>query len=107
MKTASTIALLLSLCFGTGCATNTPQDPVEAACGGKCDDAQGIPQYELGHLELVATANAAAAEAGGIFLGGNSVAGVSFNQCIAHAEDLGKSVIDHLLALDAGTVQGV
>ncbi|RLB56582.1 MAG: hypothetical protein DRJ42_02845 [Deltaproteobacteria bacterium] len=46
MKTATTIALLLGLCFGAGCATNTPQDPVEAACGGKCDDAQAIPQYE-------------------------------------------------------------
>jgi hypothetical protein len=55
----------------------------------------------------VAKAHEAVAEAGGIFLGGNSVAGVSFNQCIAHAEELGTSVIDHLLALEAATVQGV
>jgi oxygen-dependent protoporphyrinogen oxidase len=69
--------------------------------------ARGIPQYELGHLERVATARAAADAAGGIFLGGNSVAGVSFNQCIAHAEELGTSVIDHLLALDESLAQGV
>jgi hypothetical protein len=35
------------------------------------------------------------------------VAGVSFNHCIAHAEDLGVSVIEHLLALEAGAAQGV
>ena len=69
--------------------------------------ARGIPQYELGHLDLIGTAQAAAEEAGGVFLGGNSVIGVSFNQCIAHAEDLGNSVVEHLLALDAGTPQGV
>ena len=69
--------------------------------------ARGIPQYELGHLDLVATADAAAEEAGGLFLGGNSVAGVSFNQCIAHAEHLGEAVTEHLLALDAGATQGV
>jgi oxygen-dependent protoporphyrinogen oxidase len=69
--------------------------------------AKGIPQYELGHLDLIATANAAAEEAGGIFLGGNSVAGVSFNQCIAHAEELGEAVTEHLLALDASANQGV
>ena len=69
--------------------------------------ARGIPQYELGHLDLIATANAEADEAGGIFLGGNSVAGVSFNQCIAHAEDLGISVIEHLLAHEGSAAQGV
>ena len=69
--------------------------------------ARGIPQYELGHLDRIATATAAAEEAGGIFLGGNSVAGVSFNQCIAHAEQLGTDVIEHLLALEAGEAQGV
>lgn len=68
--------------------------------------ARGIPQYELGHLERVDTARAAATEAGGIFLGGNSVAGVSFNHCIAHSEELGRDVIEHLLALEASP-QGV
>jgi oxygen-dependent protoporphyrinogen oxidase len=69
--------------------------------------ARGIPQYELGHLDRVASAHEAVARAGGIFLGGNSIAGVSFNQCIAHAEELGTSVVDHLLALEAESVQGV
>ncbi|RKZ11160.1 protoporphyrinogen oxidase, partial [bacterium] len=69
--------------------------------------ARGIPQYELGHLDLIARAEAAAEKAGGIYLAGNSVAGVSFNQCIAHAEQLGLSVIEALLASDASAAQGV
>lgn len=69
--------------------------------------ARGIPQYELGHLDRVATAREAADEAGGIFLGGNSVAGVSFNHCIAHAEELGTGVTEYLMALDASLAQGV
>lgn len=68
--------------------------------------ARGIPQYELGHLDLVQTAREVAAEAGGIFLGGNSIAGVSFNHCIAHAEELGRDVTEHLLGLKS-SAQGV
>jgi hypothetical protein len=46
MKTATKIALLLALTLGFACAPPTPQDPVEAACGGKCDDAEAIPTFE-------------------------------------------------------------
>jgi oxygen-dependent protoporphyrinogen oxidase len=58
--------------------------------------ARGIPQYEIGHLDRVARARDDVAKVGGIFLGGNSVAGVSFNQCIAHAEELAGQVCDRL-----------
>ena len=58
--------------------------------------ARGIPQYELGHLERIERAREDAARHPGLFLGGNSIAGVSFNQCIAHAETLGQEVCDFL-----------
>lgn len=55
----------------------------------------GIPQYELGHLDRVARAKAALTDLPGIFLGGNSVAGVSFNHCVKGGEDLADAVLDH------------
>jgi protoporphyrinogen/coproporphyrinogen III oxidase len=58
--------------------------------------ARGIPQYEVGHLDRIARAHEDAARHRGLFLGGNSVAGVSFNHCIAHAETLGTEVCDFL-----------
>ena len=60
--------------------------------------ARGIPQYETGHLDRVRRAREDAARVGGLFLGGNSVAGVSFNHCVLHAETLGHDVCDHLEA---------
>ena len=79
------------------------------------DDIKSVVAVQENKNKLLAEAKTAAAqivdaaaeEAGGIFLGGNSVAGVSFNQCIAHAEELGAAVTEHLLALDAGETQGV
>jgi protoporphyrinogen/coproporphyrinogen III oxidase len=58
--------------------------------------ARGIPQYELGHLERVAQAEEAVADFGGLYLAGNSVTGVSFNQCILAAEGLAQRVLDDL-----------
>ncbi len=58
--------------------------------------ARGIPQYELGHLDRVERARRDAERVGGLFLAGNSVAGVSFNHCVLHAESLGVDVCDHL-----------
>lgn len=60
--------------------------------------ARGIPQYEVGHLDRVRRAREDAERVGGLFLGGNSVAGVSFNHCVLHAESLGRDVCDHLEA---------
>jgi oxygen-dependent protoporphyrinogen oxidase len=58
--------------------------------------ARGIPQYELGHLERVARAERAVAGLPGLHLAGNSVVGVSFNQCILAAESLAPRVLDEL-----------
>jgi oxygen-dependent protoporphyrinogen oxidase len=56
----------------------------------------GIPQYELGHLDKVAQARRDLERLPGMFLTGNTVAGVSFNQCIAHAETIASGVVDFL-----------
>jgi oxygen-dependent protoporphyrinogen oxidase len=62
--------------------------------------AQGIPQYEIGHLERVRRAREDVQGHRGLLLGGNSIAGVSFNQCIAHAEALAEQMLEHLRALE-------
>jgi oxygen-dependent protoporphyrinogen oxidase len=56
----------------------------------------GIPQYNLGHLEHVAAARKALAEHPGVFLTGNSVAGVSMNHCVAHSEKISEEVLEFL-----------
>ncbi len=58
--------------------------------------ARGIPQYELGHLDRVARAEGAVSQVPGLYLAGNSVTGVSFNQCILAAENLAQRVFDDL-----------
>lgn len=68
--------------------------------------ARGIPQYELGHLERVGRAQDDTARVPGLFLGGNSVAGVSFNHCVLHAETLGRDVCDHLAQSAASAREG-
>jgi len=50
----------------------------------------GIPQYGLGHLDRVARAKRALTD----LLGGNSVAGVSFNHCVKGGEDLADLVLE-------------
>jgi oxygen-dependent protoporphyrinogen oxidase len=55
---------------------------------------EGIPQYDLGHLDRVARARAALPD--GIFLTGNSVAGIGFNHCANHAETIASEVFDYL-----------
>lgn len=67
--------------------------------------ARGIPQYELGHNDRVAAAHESIAAHPGLWLGGNSVAGVSFNHCIAHAEELGNEVCDFLQGSGAGSAE--
>jgi len=68
--------------------------------------ARGIPQYELGHLERVQRARDDVDRVGGLFLGGNSVAGVSFNHCVLHAESLGHEVVDYLADSPATAREG-
>lgn len=47
-----------------------------------------IPQYELGHLDRKAAAEAAVTRLPGVVLGGNALYGVSLADCIARAEAL-------------------
>jgi oxygen-dependent protoporphyrinogen oxidase len=55
---------------------------------------EGIPQYDLGHLDRVAKAREALPA--GVFLTGNSVAGIGFNHCANHAETVAAEVFDFL-----------
>ncbi len=48
----------------------------------------GIPQYELGHLDRVAAAEAAVRPLSGLHLAGNGLYGVSLADCIARADAL-------------------
>lgn len=59
---------------------------------------EGIPQYELGHLQRIASAREALADHRGIFLTGNSICGIAFNSCVAHSEEIGREVTEYLLA---------
>ncbi len=56
----------------------------------------GIPQYELGHLDRVAQVEQELAKIPGLFVTGNSVAGVSFNHCVRHAEEVAQNVVAFL-----------
>jgi oxygen-dependent protoporphyrinogen oxidase len=47
-----------------------------------------IPQYELGHLDRKAAAEAGVQGLPGVWLGGNALYGVSLADCIARAEAL-------------------
>lgn len=55
---------------------------------------RGIPQYNLGHLDRVQRAREAVGP--GVFLTGNSVAGIGFNHCIQHAEVVAAEILDSL-----------
>lgn len=49
---------------------------------------EGIPQYDLGHLDRVRAAEAAIAALDGIHLAGNGLYGVSLADCVARADAL-------------------
>lgn len=57
---------------------------------------EGIPQYELGHLQRISRARDALKEYPGIFLTGNSICGIAFNSCVAHSEEVGATVAEYL-----------
>jgi protoporphyrinogen/coproporphyrinogen III oxidase len=54
----------------------------------------GIPQYELGHLDRVAAAQAAVAPLKGIHLAGNGLFGVSLADCVARGDALPALVLN-------------
>ena len=59
---------------------------------------QGMPQYEVGHLERVREIFDTAANERGLFLTGNSYLGIGIPDCVRHAketaEQIGKWVMD-------------
>lgn len=59
---------------------------------------RGLPQYRLGHRDLVATLNGISKRRPGLFLTGNYFDGVSVAACVAHAYNTAKHVSAHLLS---------
>merc|ERR1711957_626689 len=55
-----------------------------------------IPQYELGHLELMEKLDALEKEMDGLWVCGNYRTGVAFPDCVTFGYDHAKTVIDHL-----------
>ena len=60
---------------------------------------RAIPQYHLGHLDLVANIERQAEHYPGLFLGGNAYHGVSLNDCIEQAEKLAVRISSYLAPL--------
>jgi len=59
---------------------------------------RGIPQYELGHLERLATIERRLGQFPGLWLGGSSLHGVAVNSCIERAAPLAESVLEFVAA---------
>jgi oxygen-dependent protoporphyrinogen oxidase len=57
----------------------------------------GLPQYELGHLDRVATAEQRLAQLPGLEVAGNSLHGVSVNRCIENAAGAAERTVEFLL----------
>ena len=59
---------------------------------------KAIPQFLVGHFDLLDATKAALANAGlkGLFLGGNYVSGVALGRCIEGAYDSASQVVDFL-----------
>jgi len=58
---------------------------------------QAIPQYDLGHLDILSSVeNAASEKTPGLFLGGNYKTGVSFGDCIQYGFDISSTVKSYL-----------
>ena len=59
---------------------------------------RAIPQYNKGHLEIIAALEAACKQEPnrGLFLGGNYRTGVAFGDCVAYGADVASSVETYL-----------
>ncbi len=53
---------------------------------------RAIPQYRVGHLDLVAQIETRATAHPGLYLGGNSFRGVALNDCVEQAEALARRI---------------
>jgi len=59
---------------------------------------KAIPQFNLGHLDVLAEAKAGLAKAGcdGLFLGGNYTAGVALGRCVEFGVEQAKDLEAYL-----------
>lgn len=62
---------------------------------------RAIPQYDVGHAERVAAADAIEAKLPGVFLSGNAFRGVAMIACIVDAQRVAAKVVAHLLGREA------
>ena len=59
---------------------------------------RGIPQYTVGHLDLLQRIEQRLRRYPGLLLAGNSYRGVAINSCIAEADGIAERVLEHIAA---------
>ena len=59
--------------------------------------ARGIPQYDLGHMQRLATIERRLASCPGLWIGGNSLRGIAVNACVEDGSRIAESVLDYLV----------
>lgn len=65
---------------------------------------RAIPQYQKGHLELLAGVDAGVKELPGLFLGGNYRTGVAFGDCVQYGADVANDVTGFISSLQKSVV---
>jgi oxygen-dependent protoporphyrinogen oxidase len=69
--------------------------------------ARALPQYNLGHTQIVKSLEILAQEIPGLFLAGNYLSGPSIGSCVEHAERTGDAVRIYLASIGAAGVGAV
>lgn len=64
---------------------------------------RGIPQYNVGHGQVVEIADAVEAQVPGIFVTGNAFRGVAMLNCVAYADELAERAVRFLLKRNSAT----
>jgi oxygen-dependent protoporphyrinogen oxidase len=57
---------------------------------------RAIPQYNLGHLDILWSIESLEDEIAGLFIGGNFRGGISVTDCIEHGQAMSRRVVEHL-----------
>ena len=57
---------------------------------------KAIPQYDIGHLDILAQLDAALVATPGLYLGGNYKTGVAFGDCIQYGVDAAKAATKYV-----------